>query len=129
MDRTDKIFGVVAVLISCCIVIGGIFITMVPGIYQYLGIFSLLIGLNSLIGTILRVLRKLESPSVYFFLSNILNIIALVIAIVALGLGVPVGSEGTWLIIGSILILIGGGYTLALFLLNVLFPPEEEEEY
>ena len=126
MDRTDKIFGIVAVLISCCIVIGGIFLARVPGIYQYLGVFLLLIGLNSLIGTVLRVLRKLESPSIYFFLSNILNIVALVVAIVALGLGVPAGSEGAWLIIGTILILIGGGYTLALFLLNVLFPPDEE---
>ena len=126
MDRTDKIFGLTAALISCCILIGGLCMAMVTGISQYLGIFTLLIGLNSLIGTILRVLRKLESPSVYFFLSNILNIIALVIAIVALGLGVPMGSEGTWLIIGSILILIGGGYSLALFLLRVLFPPEEE---
>jgi len=127
MDRTDKIFGIVAVLISCCIVIGGIFIARVPGIYQYLGVFSLFIGLNSLIGTVLRVLRKLESPSIYFFLSNILNIVALVVAIVALGLGVPADSEGAWLIIGTILILIGGGYTLALFLLNVLFPPDEEQ--
>ena len=128
MDRTDKIFGIVAILISCCIAIGGIFITMVPGIYQYLGVFSLLIGLNSLIGTLLRVLRKLESPSVYFFLSNILNIVALVIAIVALGLGVPMGSVGAWLIIGAILILIGGGYTLVKFLLNICFPPDEEED-
>ena len=126
MDRTDKIFGIVAILISCCIVIGGIFIIMVPGIYQYLGIFSLLIGLNSLIGTILRIVRKLESPSVYFFLSNVLNIVALVIAIVALGLGVPMGSLGAWLIIGAILILIGGGYTLVKFLLNILFPPDED---
>jgi hypothetical protein len=126
MDRTDKIFGIAALLISCCILIGGIFISTIPGIYLSLGLFSIIVGLNSLIGTILRISRKLESPSIYFFISNLLNIGALIIAIICLFLAIPIGSAGVPLIIGSILIIIGGGYTLVLFLLNIFFPPDEE---
>jgi len=127
MDTTDKIFIIVAVLISLCIMIGGIFVAIVSGIYFYLGIISSIIGLNSLIGSVLRGFRKLESPSLYFLISNFLNIATIIIAVICLWLGMQWGSGGTSLILGAILILIGGGYTLVLFVLRFFSSNDEEE--